>query len=209
MLMDYESFLMFAKSRRSVRRFTDQKVGREQIERLVEAACWAPSNHNRQGWKFIIFENTQEIQMLAQQTREFVKKSLEKAHKLIANKAEELVYFSGAFDQAPVLILAMHKKSPVVSKRIVDLATSELASGEILSTAMACQNLLLAANTMGLGACVMTAPLLAGQVWNSLDYLPRGFEPTCLIAVGYPADIPEAPQRKKLAHVIEYRQQND
>jgi nitroreductase len=205
MLMDYESFLMFAKSRRSVRKFTDQKVGREQIERLVETACWAPSNHNRQGWKFIVFENTQEIQMLAQQTREFVKKSLEKAHKLVVNKAEELIYFSGAFDQAPVLILAMHKKSPVVSKQIVDLATSELASGEILSTAMACQNLLLAANTMGLGACVMTAPLLAGPVWNSLDNLPAGFEPTCLISIGHPAEIPETPRRKQLEHIIEYR----
>jgi nitroreductase len=203
--MDFESFLTFVKARRSVRKFTNQKVGSEQIERLIEAACWAPSNHNRQGWKFIVFENNQEIRKLAQQTREFVKKSLEHAHKLVANKAEELIYFSGAFDQASVLILAMHKKSPVIGKQILDLATSELASGEILSTAMACQNLLLAANTMGLGACVMTAPLLAGPVWKSLDNLPAGFEPTCLISIGHPAEIPETPRRKKLEHIIEYR----
>jgi len=203
--MDFESFLTFVKARRSVRKFTNQKVGREQIDRLVEAACWAPSNHNRQGWKFIVFENTQEIRKLAQQTREFVNKSLEHAHKLVANKADELTFFSGAFDQAQVLILAMHKKNLFVSKQMLGSATSELVSGEVISTAMACQNLLLAANAMGLGACVMTAPLLAGQVWCSLDNLPMGFEPTCVIAVGYPAEIPEVPRRKKLKHVIEYR----
>jgi nitroreductase len=203
--MDFEPFLTFVKARRSVRKFTNQKVSREQIERLIEAACWAPSNHNRQGWKFIVFEDPQEIHTIAKQIREFLDKSLKEAHKLVAGKAEELIYYAGVFDQAPVLILAMHKKSPAVGKHIIDLATSELASGEVLGTAMACQNLILAAKAMGLGTCIMTAPLLAGTVWRSLDNLPMGFEPTCLITVGYPAETPEAPRRKKLEHIIEYR----
>ena len=203
--MDFKSFLTFAKSRRSVRRFTDRKISHEQIEQLIEAACWAPSNHNRQGWKFIIFENQQEISILAKQTRKLVKQSLEEAHRFVADQVEELIYFSGAFDQAPVVILAMHKKNLTVSKSLLESAAGELVSGEALSTAMACQNLLLAAKAMGLGACVMTAPLLAGKVWNSLDDLPAGFEPTCLIAVGYPDEMPAIPRRKKLEHVIEYR----
>jgi nitroreductase len=52
----------------------------------------------------------------------------------------------------------------------------------------------------------MTAPLLAGDVWRSLADLPAGFEPTCLVAVGYPAESPEAPPRKALEHVLEYRE---
>jgi nitroreductase len=203
--MDYKSFLLFVESRRSIRKYTNQKVNRETIDQLIEAASWAPSNHNRQGWKFIVFEDLQEIHALAQKTREFVKNSIKQSHKLIASKAKELIYYSGAFDLAPILILAMHKKSPAVSKNIVDSATSKLASGEAISTAMACQNLLLAAKAMGLGACVMTAPLLAGTVWKSLDNLPMGFEPTCLITLGYPDEIPQAPRRKKLEHIIEYR----
>ncbi|MHC4638006.1 MAG: nitroreductase family protein [Planctomycetota bacterium] len=203
--MDSKSFLLFAESRRSIRKYTDQKVGREKIEQLIEVASWAPSNHNRQGWKFIVFEDSQEIHTLSKQTRKFMKKSLEGAHKLVAGKAEELIHYSGAFDSAPVLILVMHKKSPAVSKYIIDSGTSILASGEVLSTAMACQNLLLAAKAMGLGTCIMTAPLLAGTVWKSLDNLPAGFEPTCLITIGYPAETPEAPRRKKLEHIIEYR----
>lgn len=203
--MDYDNFLQLAKSRRSIREFTHRKISHSQIERLIEAARWAPSNHNRQGWKFIVFEDSQEICELSVKVREFVKESLKRAHKLALAQSNELVHFAGAFDRASVVILAMHKKSPAIGKSILSLATSELVSGEALSTAMACQNLLLAAHAMGLGTCLMTAPLLAGEVWKSLHDLPAGFEPTCLIAVGYPAHMPTAPQRKRLKHIIEYR----
>ena len=203
--MDYESFLRFASARRSVRRFAPHRLTHDQIEQLIEAACWAPSNHNRQGWKFVVFEDPQEIRMLAEQSRRVVKESLAEAPRLAATQADELVHFAGAFDQAPLVILVMHKKSPAISKSMLSRATSELASGEALSAAMACQNLLLAAHAMGLGACPMTAPLLAGDVWKSLDGLPVGFEPTCLIALGHPAQTPVAPKRKKLEHVVDYR----
>ena len=203
--MDYESCLELLRSRRSVRRFTHRKPARAQIERLIEAAGWAPSNHNRQGWKFIVFEDTQRIGELAERSRQSVRNAIASAHRPAAGQADELIRFAGAFDQAPVLILAMHKKSPAVGKALLASAVSELASGEALSTAMAVQNLLLAAHAMGLGACVMTAPLLAGDVWTSLDDLPAGFEPTCLVAVGHPADRPDPPRRKSLQHVVEYR----
>ncbi len=203
--MDYKSFLLLAKSRRSIRKYTNQKVSHEIVEQLIEAASWAPSNHNRQGWKFIIFEDLAEIRSLAEKIRNFIKNSIEEFPKLSAEQSQELVHYSGAFEQAPVLILTMQKKSPAVGKRIMKLASSELASGEAVSTAMACQNLLLAAHALGLGTCIMTAPLLAGQIWKSLDNLPIGYEPTCLIAVGYPAEMPQAPRRKKIEHIIEYR----
>ncbi len=140
-----------------------------------------------------------------EETRQFVKKALTNTNRLMASQADELILYSGAFDQAPAVVLVMHKKSPAMGKSMLSTATSELVSGEAISAAMACQNLLLAANAMGLGTCVMTAPLLAGIVWNSLEYLPLGYEPTCLITVGYPSEVPSAPKRKKLEHVMEYR----
>lgn len=172
---------------------------------MIEAACWAPSSHNRQGWKFVIFEDHNQIRELADQTRRFVEKTLATSKRLMAAQADELVHHAGAFDQAPLLMLVMHKKSPAVGKTMLSTATSELVSGEAISAAMACQNMLLAASAMGLGTCVMTAPLLAGAVWHSLEDLPTGYEPTCLITVGYPAEAPSAPRRKKLEHVVEYR----
>ena len=196
--MKREDFFTLIKSRRSIRQFTGQRPDRNDIERLIEAAGWAPSNHNRQGWKFIVFEDREQIESLAQRVRLTIKKMTEDSHRLIADKSQELIHFAGIFEEAPVVILAMHKKTLAVGKKMAN----ELVSGEALSTAMAVQNLLLAAHALGLGACVMTAPLLAEDVWTDL---PAGFEPTCIVALGYAAQVPEAPRRKKLEHLIEYR----
>ncbi|MBE0535039.1 MAG: nitroreductase family protein [Phycisphaerae bacterium] len=203
--MDYKDLMQVVCSRRSIRRFTGRRVDRERIEQLVEAASWAPSNHNRQGWKFIIFEAADEIHALAERSRRCVEAFLAETRRPATAQMDELVHFTGAFEYAPVVILVMHKKSPAVGKAILAQAASELASGEVLSAAAACQNLLLAAHVMGLGACMMTAPLLAGEVWKSLDSLPAGYEPTCLIALGYPDEAPAPPKRKKLEHIVEYR----
>lgn len=203
--MDFEELFRFLKSRRSVREFTDQKPDRRQIERLIEAAAWAPSNHNRQGWKFIVFENAAQISSLADQVRRSLTDKLVQINHLTSAQTEELIHFAGAFDKAPVVILAMHKKSPAIASSLLPSAANVFASGEVLSTAMAVQNLLLAAHAMGLAACVMTAPLLAGDVWRRLPDLPPGHEHNCIIALGYPAEKPMPPRRKNLKHVIEYR----
>ena len=202
--MNYQELLELMKSRRSIRRFSADKLTREQTDALIEAARWAPSNHNRQGWKFVVFQDAETIARLAEQIRGSVRRSLQDAPRLVAERADEIVHFSGAFEQAPVVILAMHKASPAIGKALLATATSDLASGEAISAAMACQNILLAAHALGLGACVMTAPLLAADVWKAVD-LPAGFEPTCLIAVGYPTATPEPPRRKSLDQIVEYR----
>ncbi len=124
---------------------------------------------------------------------------------VLAAHIDEVVHYAGLFENAPVVVLAMHKHSPAVGRQLIEAASSPLASGEALSTAMAVQNLCLAAHALGMGTCVMTTPLLAGEVWRELPDLPAGFEPTCLVALGYPAHQPEPPRRKDLKHVIEYR----
>jgi len=44
-------------SRRSVREFKDIPVLKETIERLIDAANWAPSNCNLQGWRFVVVDS--------------------------------------------------------------------------------------------------------------------------------------------------------
>jgi nitroreductase len=41
------------KGRRSIRKFTDEPVSGEQLDRLLEAARWAPSGLNNQPWRFM------------------------------------------------------------------------------------------------------------------------------------------------------------
>lgn len=49
-----EQFESLAKSRRSVRHFTDQPVSRELLTRLLEIAHWAPSGYNLQPTHFLV-----------------------------------------------------------------------------------------------------------------------------------------------------------
>ncbi len=50
------------KSRRSVREFTDEHLGDEAIEQVIDAGMWAPSGLNNQAWRFIVVRsgNTKE-----------------------------------------------------------------------------------------------------------------------------------------------------
>lgn len=48
------SILNLLAGRRSVRAFGPREVSRDDLEAMLEAARWAPSNGNRQPWRFII-----------------------------------------------------------------------------------------------------------------------------------------------------------
>jgi nitroreductase len=45
------------RTRRSVRRYTDAPVSREQIETILEAGRFAPSGKNTQPWRFVVVES--------------------------------------------------------------------------------------------------------------------------------------------------------
>jgi F420 biosynthesis protein FbiB-like protein len=58
----------------------------------------------------------------------------------------------------------------------------------VQSTALAVQNLLLAAHEAGLGACWMCAPLFCPDVVSAELQLPADWEPQALVTIGYPAE---------------------
>ena len=204
--MDYAAVLDMMRARRSVRRFADAAVARADVERIVAAARWAPSNHNRQGWKFIVLADRGEIRRLAQAVRAALSDRLAEATRITPDRRADLMHHATVFADAPVVIMVMHKRPPAVSRDLhAEAERPDLVSGEPLSAAMAVQNMLLAAHCLGLGACVHTAPLLAGQVWRDLPDRPAGFVPTCLVALGGAAERPDPPRRKTIDHIIEYR----
>ena len=122
-----------------------------------------------------------------------------------ATYAGEFRHYATFFAQAPVLVVVLHKQPVSVSAPLLArLKNPELVSGEPLSAAMAVQNLLLAAQALGLGACVLTGPLLAQEALADALVLPAGHELTCLVAVGHPAECPPAPRRKSIEQIAEF-----
>ncbi len=205
-MMEYQALLELIQSRRSIRHFTDRRPSRDDIARIVEAARWAPSNHNRQGWKFIVFDDPDALHDLAGDIHASLSERIASAQRLPKAQARLMLYYATLFAGAPCAILVMHKASMSIARELLaGAARPEWISGEPLSAALAVENMLLAAQSLGMGTCIMTGPLLAGDVWGRIDELPLGFEPTCLVALGYPAKTPAAPRKKPIEQILEYR----
>jgi nitroreductase len=172
--------------RRSHRFFKPELPSREVLERVIEAALWAPSGTNLQAW---------EITVMAGQVRDdFVTLISGAIHNLIPimqkagvpDKGQDLVMkFFKNLGGAPVVIAVTVFKNP-------DDPTNMTA---LQSGAALFQNLLLAAHAEGLGTCWMTgAHSLEKEILKFL-----GKENQQLLAItpiGYSAKEPPAPPRK-------------
>ncbi len=201
----YEHLLGLIQARRSIRRFSDRVVSRDDLARLFEAARWAPSNHNRQPWRFLALEDKQQINRLAETVRENLAQKLKELPEVAASHIGEFTHYATCFANAPVLLVVLHKRPVSVSASLlVGIRNPELVSGEPLSVAMAVQNLLLAAQALGLGTCVLTGPLLVPEVLVAELSLPAGHELTCLVALGHPAETPPPPRRKTVEQIAEF-----
>ena len=55
-------------SRRSIREFSDNAISREQLHEIIKAGIWAPSGLNNQPWRFVIVQNHEIKEQLAQHT---------------------------------------------------------------------------------------------------------------------------------------------
>ncbi len=152
------------KTRRSVRKFTPEPVDREILKELVEAAVWAPTGGNAQTWRFVVVSEPGQLRKV------------------------KIVSPGMAGDPAAIIVIAQ------------DMAVAEARGGDKerhisqMDSAMAAQNLMLAAWDKGLGTCVVAsfhAPALA-KVVN----LPEHIKPQLVVSIGHSGREPKAPARK-------------
>ena len=185
-------------TRRSIRRYTADPVPSEVVERLLTAAIWAPSAHNRQPWRFATLTTPQAKSRLAQAMGRQLR-----ADRLADGDAAEAVAADASRSQARI------EGAPVVVMVCLTLAEMDhypdarRAQAEYLmavqSVAMAVQNLLLAAHAAGLGACWMCAPLFCGDAVRVALDLPADWQPQALVTVGWPASQGQAASRRPAA----------
>lgn len=174
-------------TRRSVRRYTSEPVPRPLIEELLAAAAWAPSAHNRQPWRFAVTTDRAVIERLARAMGERLRRDLEAdgvaGDVIDADAGRSYARITGAA-AVIVLCLTMADMDNYPDQRRAALEKVMA----VQSTALAGQNLLLAAHAAGLGACWMCAPLFCPDtVCDALD-LPDDWEPQALVTLGWPAE---------------------
>ena len=173
-------------SRRSHRMFKPDLPSREVLERIIEAALWAPSGTNAQAWEVTVMAGKvrDEFVQLISQAIHHLLPILQKAQ--VPEQGQDLVMkFFKNLGGTPVVIAV------TIGKRPDDPANlANIESGAALF-----QNLLLAAHAEGLGTCWMTgAHSLETEILKFL-----GKEDQQLLAItpiGFSAKEPPVPPRK-------------
>jgi len=174
-------------NRRSIRRYTDTPVERALIERLLSAATWAASAHNRQPWRFVVVVDAATKERLARAMGAQLRLDLEADGAPEDGIAKDTARSYARLTGAPVLIVLCLTMADMDTYADAERQQRELVMA-IQSTAMAGQNLLLAVHDAGLGACWMCAPLFCPQVVRATLDLPEDWQPQGIISIGYPAE---------------------
>ena len=174
------------RQRRSLRRYQAASVPDEYIEQILEAGVWAPSAHNRQPWRFVVISQAATKERLAREMGAKLRSDL------AADAVPQAVIDADVgrsyqrITEAPLLVLLC------LSLQDMDHYSDERRNAHERtmaqqSTAMAGQNILLMAASLGLGACWMCAPLFCQQLVAALLDLPDDWQPQALITLGFPA----------------------
>lgn len=168
-------------TRRSVRKFADKPVEREKIDACLDAARLAPSACNSQPWHYIVIDDPQ------------VKE------KFCAEVFGGAYHISKWAAKAPVLVAVVSDKGSVISRLGGFLRRTEFY---LVDQGISGEHFVLRAWDLGLGTCWigwLDAPK-AAKFFN----LPSGKKIEHLIALGYPAETPDARPRVALGKMSSY-----
>ena len=161
-------------ARRSIRKYLDKPVEHEKLEAVVKCGINAPSGMNRQPWIVRVVEDQK---LIADVTEVFKQENPEQ----VARDKD----FKNMFRNAPNLIC---------------VCTPANGGGE-LDAGLLGENMMLAAQSMGLGTCCLGGPvrfLLSNEkckfFLDRLD-IPADYKLNYILAIGYPDEQPDAKPR--------------
>ena len=161
-------------ARRSVRQYLDKPVEHEKLAAVVRAGINAPSGMNRQPWIIRVVENQE---LIAEVTEVFKQEN--------PDQVKRDPNFKNMFRNAPNLIC---------------VCTPAKGGGE-LDAGLLGENMMLAAQSLGLGTCCLGGPvrfLVSNEKCKFfIDRLniPEDYKLNYIIAIGYPDEKPDAKPR--------------
>lgn len=188
-VVERNGFFDVVLTQRATRRFGDEPVGDDLVERCLTAATHAPSAENLQPWEFVVVREPGLRLALGELTRDAWRGG-GRAHsegRLPPSLLDEVdAGAEGGVAGAPVLVVVC--------------GSTEHALAQTLPSSVfpAIQNLLLAAHAQGLGSAMTTLAVLKTEELRQLLGLPPHLRPMAVIPLGWPARPPGPPRRQPM-----------
>ena len=180
--------LKVIRNRRSIRQYTEKQIGDAELGEVMDVALLAPNAMNMQAWHFTVIQDKDMLKRMVDITKENL---LNSGIDFLAKRANAPNY--NTFYNAPtVIMISGNQKAPFIQ---IDCGAAAL-------------NIALAAESLGIGSCLMTSPsfLFASPEGEELREdlrIPEGYSHVCTVALGYEeGEHPATPPRKK--DVISY-----
>ena len=175
--------------RRSVRVYSEEQVNQADLDTIIKAGLYAPSACNMQPWHFTVIQNKELIETLGLESKkEFLNSENELFRKMAENEKYNIFY------HAPTIIVISGEKKAEMPQ---------------VDCALATQNISIAAESLGLGTCIigLIAFLFqSARVDKFIEKLeiPEGYEPYYAITIGHKKlpDLKPAPRRENTVSYI-------
>jgi nitroreductase len=171
--------------RTSVRRFRPDAVPRGVIEQLLECAVRAPNHKLTEPWRFAVLTARGRDRFADIRARHRLKRFTDPASAEAQAAADKVRRESR---DTPVYVVVMSAVNPDDITREEDYA----------ATMMAIANLMIAAESLGLGTYLRTGGVMRDPGLLKLATVPDDFRVVGIVSLGYPAER-EGPRRRKPA----------
>jgi nitroreductase/NAD-dependent dihydropyrimidine dehydrogenase PreA subunit len=189
------------RQRRSCRLYKDQPVDRAIIDDLLQAAVTAPSGTNSQGWKFLVLPNREDVVRLGEVTGDFYRRLNRKAANPIVRGVLKLLgcpalhnYYNGYYQKVQDALEGwdasredrLFHGAPAALLVAADRNSSCPAEDALLAS----QNILLMAEALDLGTCLIGYVVEAARRDPSISRLlglDKNYRIYSVVAVGHPA----------------------
>lgn len=169
-------------SRRSIKRFTDRPVTRDEIERILSAAALAPNHKLTEPWRFYVLgPDARRAYGLALGDR--------KARKLTDPEAIAALREKVAAEQRALPCM--------IAVAMVTSDDPEIREEDYAAVMMAIQNLALVAVELGLGTHIKTGAVMDTAGAREAVGVPEDQRIVAVINLGEPAEVPHPKPRRE------------
>jgi nitroreductase len=180
-------------ARRSIRKFKDTPLPEDLLHKILHAGIQAPSGKNRQPWKFVVVKEDKRAEMV-----HVLRQGIEKA-KAQGDDIGSSPWSATVMEQAPVSVFVINPDgSPPWLAHSIDQNFSDVV--DIQSSGAAIQNMLLAAQDLGLGSLWICDVFYAYE--DLMNWLGEKGELIAAVSFGYADESPAARPRKPLSEIM-------